>query len=170
MWKWYQYVDKSWTAWLFGRFAYFCIGSSYPELFLPLRSHEALFGFFARGLSFESSSNLGLLSVNIRHLAAKKDLCCEANNHFFKSIDKSYQSLYWTRAQAHNQMFIHLLVLSHTGGKTWAKGASSLPPGWCSPLTLLSASSPALRQDWPGGSGWKIAQAGSAKWPRGSAA
>ena len=103
-------------------------------------------------------------------LLQKKDLCCEANNHFFKSIDKLYQSLYWTRAQAHNQMFIHLLVLSHTGGKTWTKGASSLPPGWCSPLTLLSASSPALRQDWPGGSGWKIAQAGSAKWPRGSAA
>ena len=133
-------------------------GRTYPKFFLPLRSHEPLFGFFPRGLSFESCSNLGLLSVDVRHLAAKTDFWCKLL--FLRIIFRKV----W------KQFFINLLVLSHTGGKTWTKGASSLPPGWCSPLTLLSASSPALRQDWPGGSGWKIAQAGSAKWPRGSAA
>ena len=72
---------------------------------------------------------------------------CEANLYFVRSIKKSYQSLYWTRAQAHTQISIHLLVLSHTGGKAWTKGASRR----CSLVTLLSASSPALRQSWPRG-------------------
>ena len=49
-------------------------GRAYPKLLLPLRSHEALFGFFAGGLSFQPSSHLGLLPVDVGHLAGEKDL------------------------------------------------------------------------------------------------
>ena len=100
-------------------------GRTYPKFFLPLWSHEPLFGFFPRGLSFESCSNLGLLSVDVRHLAAKTDFWCKLL--FLRIIFRKV----W------KQFFINLLVLSHTGGKTWTKGAFSsscwLLSAHCSP-------------------------------------
>ena len=48
-----------------------CYQTSYPQFLFPLRGHEALLGFFPRGLSFEASSHLRLLPIDIRHLAGE---------------------------------------------------------------------------------------------------
>lgn len=116
-------------------------GRTYPKFFLPLWSHEPLFGFFPRGLSFESCSNLGLLSVDVRHLAAKTDFWCKLL--FLRIIFRKV----W------KQFFINLLVLSHTGGKTWTKGAfsgdSSQAPAGCSLLAVPSASKVAQQLGLP---------------------
>ena len=49
-----------------------CYQTSYPQFLFPLRGHEALLGFFPRGLSFEASSHLRLLPVDVRHLAGEE--------------------------------------------------------------------------------------------------
>ena len=90
-------ISPGWTSLTLGLFLLsgdiknpfwlFCSWLSHPKLFLPLRSHEALFGFFASGLSFQASSNLGLLSVDIWHLAGKK--ICDINFNLIKFISEN---------------------------------------------------------------------------------